>query len=553
MPKATPISIDEDNLLELQAAALEVAANPIIISRRDGTIVWSNKAFEALTGYTEQESVGRNTRLLNSGRQSTSFFKNLWDTVLSGQKWRGELINKRKDGSLYHEEMTITPVKDENGEIKYFFAVKLDITERKRAELELQNSKEKLEIAVEVSKIGQWEFDLVRRTVSRTIRHDQIFGYQTLLPEWTPEKFYEHILPEDRAKVKEEFLAAIASGTLDSESRIRRADGEIRWIWSRGNPSLDETGKPVRMTGTIVDITERKQFAAQLHQEQKLKSVGLIAGGVAHHFNNMLCIILANIELLEERIPNDETSQKCFDRARNGIRSASAVTRQLLSFSQQQVLQPAVLDLNAIVQRLNTWDDSLVGENVELIVSLEPGLGLVQADPGQVQQMISNLVANAREAMPRGGRLIVKTANVILDDSFNEKHPGSPFGDYVQVSVTDNGIGMKKELIEHIFDPFFTTKEVGEGTGLGLATVYGFVKQNDGFILVNSEVGSGTTVDVYLPRVRPVEDQLAAVSFESRTGVHVDGQCPTSSFPPSGARLFMNFHDTKNSLPKNLG
>ncbi len=516
--QAAPVSIGQTNLLALQAAALEVAANPILISRRDGTIVWCNKAFELLTGYAAHESVGQNTRLLNSGKQPASFYKDLWETVLAGQKWRGELINRRKDGTLYHEEMTITPVNDETKEISHFFAVKLDITERKRAELELQTSREKLETAVEVSKIGQWELDLVNRTASRSARHDQIFGYPSLLSEWTPEIFYEHILPEDREKVKEEFMAAIASGTLDSESRIRRADGEVRWIWARANPGLDETGRPVRMTGTIVDITERKQFAAKVHQEQKLKSVGLIAGGVAHHFNNMLCVILANIELLEERIPNDETSQKYFDRVRSGIRSASAVTRQLLSFSQQQILQPALLDLNAAVQGFLALTGCLPGEDIEVVLSLEPGLGSVQADLSQVEQMISNLVANAREAMPNGGKLTVQTSNVTLDADFKKRHPGSPMGDYVKLSITDTGIGMNKELMERIFDPFFTTKEIGEGTGLGLAAVYGFLKQNDGFILVDSEVGSGTTVEIYLPRAIPEELPLDTVAVSTCSG-----------------------------------
>ena len=1037
-PRSAPLAED---LFQLLVAALKAAANAIVISRRDGTVIWVNEAFEQLSGYTRDEVIGKSTNILNSGHQSVSFFKNMWETILSGQKWRGELVNRRKDGSLYQEEITITPVKNAAGEITHFVAIKLDISERKRteegttrlaqvvenspdmivigdasdrivyvnqsllratgfrenevvgrfigsvllstnnppnlsneirtsttsaggwkgecrrsrrdgtdfpiflrtgrvenrhgeligtfgiahditeskraeealresetrlklsvqagniglwdwdlrtkrahysrewksqigyvedeipdnyeewrsrvhpddleptlqkldeflahpkgryeaefrlrhkdgsyrwiyaqgdvlrdasgtptrmmgshldvtdrkrqedlrialfsiaaaadqaqtlhdlyqsvhqiirtvvpadsfyialydekndelefpyyvdvvdlplthrksgkgrteyvlhsgkpllldralerelqrrgeivpfgkptavwlgvplkiekktigvmvvqhytdpraydethlqilenisshvakmlarkdADAQLLKSIQRLDSAVAASDLGEWELDLKNHLASRSLRHDQIFGYKSTLPEWTYEMFLAHVLPQDRAKVDKKFKASVTTGTCEFEARIRRADGEVRWIRVRGQHRLDDQSQPSRMTGIVIDITERKQaeealrlneerlrlaqlgadigifdvelpsgkrvwsphvfeifglppdspqptledvlrcthpddrslvsercalllagepmhydhrlirpngevrwvevsgkivfddaghpvrylglcrdvtdrklMEAQLRQAQKMEAIGQLAGGVAHDFNNALGVILGNLELLSEKVPEAEIYKKYLGKMRMAVDSATAITRQLLAFSRKQILQPVVLNLNVTVQQFHKMTQRLIGGNVRVTLSLEPNLGSVQADPGQIEQVLMNLVVNARDAMPTGGRLFIQTSNVSLDQEFVKRHIGSTPGEFIKLAVTDSGIGMSKDVLAHIFEPFFTTKSVGHGTGLGLATVYGIVKQSDGYIWVESEPGDGTIFEIYLPRV----------------------------------------------------
>ena len=629
-------NLSAQQLVQMQAAALEAAANPIVISGKDGIIIWVNNAFEELSGYRRDEAIGQSSNLLKSGHQSSAFYKEIWDTILSGQKWHGELSNRRKDGSFYQGELTITPIKNEMGEITHFIAIELDVTRRKRAEdrlhllaqavensseliaitdsqgyilvvnqalvcatgyreseilgqlmgsalispnnppnldaeilastlstgawkgecltrrkdgtdfptllsagqikdgqgvmiglygisrditgrklaeSELRQSKERLEIAVEVADIGLWELDLKGRAVTTSLRHDQIFGYQSL-QGWNTEKFFAHVLPEERAKVEEQFADSLVSGTLDSESRIRTADGEVRWMWARGRRLLDELGQPSRMSGTIIDITERKQLEAQLRQAQKMEAVGQIAGGVAHDFNNLLGVIMGNMELMSERVPPDQIFQNYLEKVRMAVRSATGVTRQLLAFSRKQILQPVVLDLNDAIQQLNKMTYRLFGENIEVVLSLEPALGFVKADPGQIEQVLMNLLVNARDAMPEGGKVLIRTSSVELDREFEKRHIGAKLGHYKKLTLSDSGVGMKKEVLDRIFEPFFTTKAIAKGTGLGLATVYGIVKQSGGYIFAESSPGSGTTFDIYLPRVdsKPIADGLSTSS-----------------------------------------
>jgi PAS domain S-box-containing protein len=426
----------------------------------------------------------------------------MWDTILCGQQWQGELVNRRKDGRLYPEEMTITPVRNGTGEITHFIAIKLDITERKLAEESLRRSEERLRLAQRAAGLGIYELELPsgRRTWSPHLF--EIFGLPADSPQHSAEDSLRFTHPDDRPLVEQESALLFAGMPIRFDHRIIRPDGEVRWVEFSGKGEFDRDGKPVRCLGVCRDITENKQLEAQLRQAQKMEAVGQLAGGVAHDFNNVLGIIGGNVDLLSERIPPDEICQKYLERVRMAVKSATAVTGQLLAFSRKQILQPVILDLNTVVRELNKMTYRLIGENIRVVLALEPDLGLVKADRGQIEHALMNLAVNARDAMPDGGKLFIRTANVHLDQDFVKKYVGSVPGDFIKLVVTDTGCGMTKDVLAHIFEPFFTTKGVGKGTGLGLATVYGIVKQSEGHICVESKPGAGTTFEIYLPRVQ---------------------------------------------------
>ncbi|GAB4374136.1 MAG: hypothetical protein Kow0042_18530 [Calditrichia bacterium] len=280
-----------------------------------------------------------------------------------------------------------------------------------------------------------------------------------------------------------------------------------QWFEITLDPILEGKKKLVGAVHIISDITERKKAEAereklqiQLDQAQKMEAIGRLAGGVAHDFNNMLTIILGYGEIMLAKLhPDDPLRPNVAEIVEAGKRS-SALTRQLLAFSRKQTLQPQVLDLNAVIQNLEKMIYRLIGEDIELNLVLSRDLAQVYADPGQIEQVIMNLVVNARDAMPQGGKLFFETANIELDDSYAKQRPGVQPGKYVMLAITDSGLGMDKETLSKIFEPFFTTKERGKGTGLGLSTVYGIVKQSGGNIWAYSEPGKGTTFKIYLPQ-----------------------------------------------------
>jgi len=264
------------------------------------------------------------------------------------------------------------------------------------------------------------------------------------------------------------------------------------------------------LTAIIRDVTERTQLEAQFRQAQKMESIGRLAGGVAHDFNNLLTVIGGQTELVRMRLPADDPLRERVGVVQDAAARAADLTKQLLAFSRKQVLEPKILDLNTVVEGVAPMLRRLIGEDIELLTRLGPGLGHVEADPGQITQIIVNLAVNARDAMPGGGRLTIETDNVDLDETYADRRaPDVRPGPFIMLAVGDTGIGMDEEIQSHVFEPFFTTKESGKGTGLGLATVYGIVKQSNGHVGVYSEPGKGTTFKIYLPRVAQPADALA--------------------------------------------
>jgi len=325
---------------------------------------------------------------------------------------------------------------------------------------------------------------------------------------WSEPGFWEaHLHPDDREEAVASWRRAVQREDGEhAEYRMLRADGAA--VWLRDVVSVvPDRGAPRELIGVMVDVSERRELEAQLLQSQKMEAIGQLAGGVAHDFNNLLGVIIGygNLALAEPAL--DARTRGRLEQIRAAADRAAGLTRQLLTFSRKQLLQPRVLDLNTVAAGLDEMLRRLIGEHIHLVTLHGRDLWRAKADPGQIEQVIINLAVNARDAMPSGGTLIVETANVDLDESYARAHVGARPGPHVMLAVTDSGTGMDEETRRHLFEPFFTTKKTGEGTGLGLATVYGIVKQSGGHIGVYSEREKGTSFKVYLPRVAPADHE----------------------------------------------
>jgi two-component system, cell cycle sensor histidine kinase and response regulator CckA len=323
---------------------------------------------------------------------------------------------------------------------------------------------------------------------------------------------------------------------MDALEQVRKTSSEIPFIFVSGTigeetavAALKNGAQDYVMKGNLKRLVpavqrelrereasnERKRLEQQLNQAQKMEAVGRLAGGIAHDFNNMLGVIIGYSELILENVVQDSSNHKHLTEIKRAGDRAASLTRQLLAFSRQQVLQPKIISLNVSVSEMMKMLGRLIGSDIDLETCLDPNLGAVKADPGQIEQVVLNLAVNARDAMPQGGKLTIETANVELDEIYSQLHPPMVAGRFAMLAVSDTGIGMDKETQAHIFEPFFTTKGIGKGTGLGLATVYGVVNQSQGFIQVYSEIGYGTTFKIYLPLVQQAvesSDSLSVVS-----------------------------------------
>jgi len=300
----------------------------------------------------------------------------------------------------------------------------------------------------------------------------------------------------------------------DMEMEWKRQDGTPITVRCSGRRVNDENGVAAYFEVFAEDVTEKRVLERQLRTAQKMEAIGRLSGGIAHDFNNHLGVIIGYSRVLKRQLgENNPLCEHALEIEKAGQRAAS-LTKQLLAFSRQQVLTPAVLSLNTLAADMEKMLPPLLGEDIEVSLILDPGLGNVKADQGQIEQVIMNLAVNARDAMPAGGKLKIQTANVVLDQMYTRDHPGSKPGDYVMLEVTDTGTGMDAGTLAHMFEPFFTTKERGKGTGLGLATVYGIVKQSNGYISVESSLGKGSSFQIYLPR-----DEGQPAAEELKTGL----------------------------------
>jgi two-component system cell cycle sensor histidine kinase/response regulator CckA len=504
---------------EKYASAFRISPDSININRMsDGLYLDVNEGFTALTGYTRQEVIGQSSLELNIWADPRDRAR-----LVQGLRERGEVTNleatfRLKDGTLRTGLMSARQI-EVNGEA-CILSITRDITERKQAEEALHKMAENMALAQRIAHFGSWEVRLTPELeiIDPNLWSDEcyrIFGFEPGSVEPTQEFFCSCIHPDDREFVAQMIFKAIEErADYSYEYRIVRSDGAVRYVHDQANVVCDErTGQPVKVVGTAHDITERKQaeesrakLEEQLRQAHKMESVGRLAGGIAHDFNNLLTVIRGYCDLMLPQIPGGDPLFKDLEQIRRAAERAAALTRQLLAFSRKQILAPTSLDLNELVTNLHKMMGRLIGEDINLTLVLQPGLWSVRADPGQIEQVIVNLAVNARDAMPTGGMLTIETGNVRLDDNYLKTHPEAPSGSCVMLAVTDTGHGMDAPTQAHIFEPFFTTKEVGQGTGLGLATVYGIIKQSGGDIMVYSEPGHGTTFKIYLPASETVSD-----------------------------------------------
>ncbi len=373
---------------------------------------------------------------------------------------------------------------------------------RARAEQALKASEERYRMLFERNLAGVYSTTLDGRMLDLNEACARMFGYASR------EEAMSHSLWEVAPSVTEmQLLIELVQkqkAFTDLEVRLRRIDGREVWVLASASLIEGEDGRPTSIEGTLIQITERKRLEQQLRQSAKMEAVGRLAGGVAHDFNNLLTAILGYSDLLLERLPEASELARYVSEVKKAGERASSLTRQLLAFSRQQVLAPQVLNLNTVVADTQKMLRRLIGEDIELVTSLDPELGYAKADPGQIEQVILNLAVNARDAMPEGGTLTIETANVELHDDRDItvfEQPAVRPGAYVMLGISDTGCGMDAETQTLIFEPFFTTKDKDKGTGLGLSTVYGIVKQSEGYIAVHSEPGQGATFKTYLPRV----------------------------------------------------
>jgi PAS domain S-box-containing protein len=385
-----------------------------------------------------------------------------------------------------------------------------DISQSVRTGQALEQHRAFLEKAQEVAHIGSWvaELDGSDRLGWSTETH-RIFGVPLGEFNGTSETFFAFVHADDREAVRTASAAAMTEGTpYDIVHRIIRTDGSVRWVHEKADVVRDAEGRPVRMIGTVQDVTEMRQLEEQLRHAQKLDAIGTLAGGIAHDLNNALTAIAGYTELALTVLRHEHPARADVQEIRRAAERATSVTRQLLAFSRKQLLEPRVFDLNVAVNNVARLIGRLLGENVHLRTDLDPALPLIHADPGQIEQAIINLAVNARDAMSDGGDLMLATSTHRVGD--DASRAPMPPGTYVTLSVTDTGHGMSAETQAHIFEPFFTTKEVGKGTGLGLAMVYGTVKQSGGFIFVESQPGHGATFRLHFPPATTHEPAAAS-------------------------------------------
>ena len=390
--------------------------------------------------------------------------------------------------------------------------------ERRQAEEELKKSQSQLAQAQQIARLGSWEWNVVENKVTWSEQTARLYGFRPEDVGSRMEQCLERIHPEDVARVRLLLEQAVKKGTpYECDHRVIHPDGSERIMHGRGEVIVNSAGQVDRIIGTVQDVTEAKRgeealrkSEAQLRQAQKMEAVGRLAGGVAHDFNNLLTVIGGYSDLMLQRAAADHPDRRNLEEIQNASQRASALTRQLLAFSRKQVLQFQVLDLNEIVGRMDKMLRRLIGEDIELRAVFGQSLGKVKADPGQLEQVILNMVVNARDAMPRGGKVTICTSNVAVDQTMVYQNRGLEAGEYVMLSISDTGVGMTDEVKAHLFEPFFTTKGIDKGTGLGLATCYGIIRQSDGDIHVYSEANRGTTFKVYLPRTDATTDPETA-------------------------------------------
>jgi PAS domain S-box-containing protein len=471
----------------------------------DGTRTFVNDHYCRLFCLTEGECIGSSFFSLVAPEHRGQIVTGAASLTPEHAEFTEEHVSYTRSGPRW-QQWTTRGIFDENRRLLELLSTGRDITERKAAEDKLRESQTHLLASQRIASIGSWELDVVsiddpeQNSVRWSAECHRLLGYGPDDVEMSTAAFYRRVHPEDRAKVRDAVRCAFYDGRPYSiDYRIVLEDGTERILNEQAERVRNSTnGGVVKFFGTTQDITDRVRLEEQLRQSQKMQAIGQLAGGVAHDFNNLLTVIHGYSEvLLRDR--DNESIRYELTAIRDAGERAAQLTRQLLLFSRQAVFEPRELDLNDLVQRVGVMLRRLIAEDIELQVALASSVPAIKADPSQIEQLVMNLALNGRDAIERDGRLSISTGVASFDDAFCRANPEYRPGRFVRVTVADNGSGMTSHTKTHLFEPFFTTKGPGKGTGLGLATVYGIVQESRGFIVVKSEVGAGTTMNVFLP------------------------------------------------------
>ena len=511
----------------LSPGLLEAIPDAIVAVNRQGVILQANSQTEDMFGYPREELIGQRIEILVPDRYREQHLRHR-DHFIDQPKTRRMgpglgLWGRRRDGSEFPVEISLSPVPTDNG-IVVLSAIR-DVSDRKQIEEQLRRANDEL---AERKNRQLWEYQnrlalivdssqdaIIGKDLDGIITHwnkgaENIYGYKA---EEIIGKSITMLAPADRQDEIPKILESISNGQrLEHFETVRvTKDGRQLNISISISPIHNAAGVIVGASTIARNITAQKKAEDQLRQSQKMEAVGRLAGGIAHDFNNILGIITMCAELLRGHVTSEELPLKLIAHIRDASKRGASLTRQLLAFSRKQPTQSKVLDLNDRLKEVGKLLRPLMGDDVNILLLPRSELAFVQADPGQLDQIVLNLAVNSRDAMPRGGKFVIETATAEFDDEFVRQHPPMKPGRYVMLAVSDNGSGMDAATVSHIFEPFFTTKEIGKGTGLGLATVYGIVQQSGGHIWVYSEPGRGTTFKVYLP----CADDKAGLALET--------------------------------------
>jgi two-component system cell cycle sensor histidine kinase/response regulator CckA len=504
--------VAEEALRKANETSVYASPVPIIAVDTENRVTTWNPAAEALFGWSEKEVMGQPLSIIPIDEADAAAA--MHQRVLQGEVLTGVEVRRRKrDSTAVAISLSATPLWDTNHKVRGIIGFFTDITQRKRAEEALQTAEGKYRGIFENALEGIYQSTPGGKYISANPALARMFGFtspQELINARTDISNQEYVTPQSRVELVAELEnRGVVRGF---EYQAYRRDGSTMWVSVSAHAVKNDRGHITHFEGTVQDVTQRRELEQQLRQMQKIEAVGRLAGGVAHDFNNILMAISSYAELLHGKLPEKDGSRRYVDEIAKATDRAASLTQGLLAFSRKQVISPKVLDLNALITDQAKMLKRLIPENIELFFLPGDSLGRVKVDPSQVEQIVMNLVINAKDAISNVGKILVETCNAELDQPEDGLHHSAPNENYVMLAVSDTGCGMDAETQTHIFEPFFTTKEQGKGTGLGLAIVFGIVKQSGGHVFVHSELGHGTTFKVYLPRV---EDAVQSKDVET--------------------------------------
>jgi len=492
-------------------------ANSIIMRWRcNGHITFINEFGQKFFGYAEDELVGRHVvgTIVPETESTGRDLRPLMREICRNPKEFESNVNEnvRRSGERVWIAWTNKIVFDDTGQVKEILSIGSDITEKKLANEKLAGTEARFRhllnsspSAIYATTLESRKCTYISETIIRLTGHEP----QAVLDD--PKFWFDNVQPDDFQRIKSELERHIKEGGGQLEYRFRKKNGEYIWVRDSFRVIWDANKVPFEVVGSWTDITASRQVEEQLVQSQKMEAVGQMTGGIAHDFNNRLTVIMGNLELLQRRLGNDQAAANQLKSILSAAEGAADLTRQLLAFSRRQAMETTVVNVNELVVNLRDMLQRTLGEMVKVEVHPGPDLWSVRTDRSLLENVLINLGVNARDAMPKGGKLIIETANTALKDTYSLIHGKEISGDFILLTVSDTGTGMTEEVKQRIFEPFFTTKAKGKGTGLGMSMVYGFVKQSGGHIDIHTELGHGTSFKIYLPKDSSAENTMSII------------------------------------------